>query len=168
MLPDMRADIDAALIALFEGDPGAEEWLAGFGAEAFERVMDLYQGRVDDFPARLRELQSELGRESVDCWSHAISVVAWANPEIYVDQLTERPNTLDVVILATIDDPRVVGILRRALESDEWLIRYHAVRSLGSRAEPEAREHIGVALNDSEEMIRREAAEVLGRLPELP
>lgn len=163
----MRADIDAALIALFEWDHGAEERLSGFGTEAFQRVMELYHGRPADYPERLVELQTQLGRESLDCWAHAISVVAHANPGMYVDQLGE-PGTLDVVILARIEDPRVVGILRRALDRDDWLIRYHAVRSLGARAEPEAREHIRVALNDAEEMVRQTAAEVLERLPELP
>jgi HEAT repeat protein len=85
-----------------------------------------------------------------------------------VDQLDERPGTLDVVILAMIDDPRVVGRLRRALDSDEWLVRYHAIRSLATRPEPEAREHIRIGLEDPEEMIRRMAAEALRGLPELP
>ena len=140
----------------------------GFGPEAFYRVLALYGERPADFPERLAELISALGRESVDCWAHAISVVAWANPGIYVDQLGERPGTLDIVVLGTIDDPRVVRILRRALDREEWLIRYHAVRSLAARPEPEARQHIRLALADPEELIRREAAEAVRRLPELP
>ena len=163
----MRADIDDALIALFEGDPGAEERLTGFGPDAFYRVMSLYRERPGDFPGRLAELISELGRESIDCWAHAISVVAWANPGIYVDQLGE-PSTLDVVILGTIDDPRVVGILGGALDREDWLIRYHAVRSLAARQEPEARQHLRAALGDGEEMVRREAKVALERPPGSP
>jgi HEAT repeat protein len=164
----MRADIDAALIALFEGQPGADERLIGFGPDAFHRVMSLYREWPADFPKRLAELISELKRESIDCWTHAISVVAWANPGIYVDQLAERPGTLDVVILGTIDDPRVVGILRSALGHDDWLVRYHAVRSLAARPEVEARQHLQLALTDDEEMVRGEARAALDRLSELP
>ncbi len=161
----MRADIDAALIALFEYEPAADERLMAFGPDAFHRVMRLYTGHPNDFPPRLAELISVLKRESIDCWSHAISVVAWANPGLYVDQLDE-PGTLDVVILADIDDPRVVGILRQALESSEWLIRYHAIRSLAKRPEPEARQHLQRGLTDSEELIRREAATALRGSPD--
>jgi HEAT repeat protein len=163
----VRAGIDDALIALFEGEVGAEERLVGFGPEAFRRVLELYRERPGDFPERLAELISELKRESIDCWAHAISVVAWANPGMYVDQLGE-PGTLDVVILATIEDPRVVGILRGALDRDEWLIRYHAVRSLAARPEPEARQHLRVALTDDEELVRGEARAALDRLADLP
>jgi HEAT repeat protein len=161
----MRADIDGAVIALFEGEHGADERLTGFGPEAFHRVLELYRARPADLPKRLAELVAALGRESIDCWAHVIAVVAWANPGIYVDQLEEPPGTLDVVILGSIDDPRVVGILRRALGSEEWLVRYHAVRSLAQRPEPEAREHLGIGLTDSEEMIRRAAEQALCELP---
>ena len=163
----MNADIDDALIALFEWDSGAEERLAGFGAEAFHRVMSLYRERPADFPERLVEVMSGMGREALDAWSHAIAVVAYANPGLYVDQL-EAVETLDAVILGTIDDPRVVGILETALGHEDWLIRYHAVRSLGKRAEPEARELIGKGLADPEEMVRQAAVEELRRLPEPP
>lgn len=156
----MLADIDEALIAVFEGDPAANDRLTGFGPDAFHRVLRLYHDRPADFPPRLAELIAVLGRESVDCWSHAISLVAWANPALYVDQLGE-PTTVDVVILADIDDPRVVDILGRALDRRDWLIRYHAVRSLAKRPEPEARQHIQRGLTDEEEMIRQEAVNAL-------
>ncbi len=155
-----HADIDEALIALFEYQPGADERLMAFGPDAFHRVMRLYTSHPKDFPPRLAELISGLGRESVDCWAHAISSVAWANPGLYVDQLTEL-RTLDIVILGDIDDPRVVEILSEALDSDEWLIRYHAVRSLAKRPEPEACQHIQRGLTDQEELIRQEAAKAL-------
>lgn len=161
------ADIDEALIALFEFQPGADERLMAFGPDAFHRVMRLYTSIPDDYPPRLVELVAELKRESMDCWAHAITAVAWANPSLYVDQLS-TPNTLDIVILGDIDDARVVDILRTALDSTEWLIRYHAVRSLAKRPEPEARAHIRRGLTDQEEMIRREASESLAKLGELP
>ncbi len=159
-----QADIDEALIALFEYRPGADERLMAFGPDAFHRVMWLYTNLPRDLPPRLAELVAELKRESIDCWSHAIASVAWANPALYVDQLTEL-DTLDVVILGDIDDPRVVEILAGALDSDEWLIRYHAVRSLAKRPEPEARQHIQRALTDPEELIRQEAGKALHGSP---
>jgi HEAT repeat protein len=163
-----HAGVDETLIALFEWDPAADERLAGFGPEAFHRVMELYRERPDDYPQRLIEVMSRIGRESLDHWSHAISIVAFANPGIYVDQLTEPLGTLDTVILGTIEDERVVGILGRALDRDDWLIRYHAVRSLGKRAEPQARQHLQRALRDAEEMVREEARVALHQLGELP
>jgi hypothetical protein len=161
----MRADIDAALIALFEGDPAAEERLTGFGPEAFERVMSLYTERPADYPERLVAVMTRLGRETLDCWAHAISVVAWANPGLYVDQLGEPLRTLDAVILGTIADERVPEILKRALDNQDWLVRYHAVRSLGKRAEPEARQHLERALGDEEQMVREAARQALRELP---
>lgn len=160
-----HSGVDDALIALFEGDPEAPERLSGFGPDAFDRVMELYRERPADYPERLVRLMNELGRETLDCWAHAISVVAWANPGRYVDRLDELPGTLDVVILGTIEDSRVVGILARALHRDDWLVRYHAVRSLGKRAEPEARQHLQSALHDEETMVRDEAAAALERGP---
>jgi HEAT repeat protein len=160
----MHAEIDDALIALFEGRPGADERLMAFGPDAFHRVMSLYTTIPDDYPPRLVELVAQLRRESLERWAHAISAVAWANPGLYVDQLGE-PGTLDVVILGDIDDPRVVGVLRRALDSPEWLIRYHAVRSLAKRQEPEARQHLELALTDAEETVRQEAERALRRPP---
>ena len=160
-----HAGVDTALIALFEWDRTAEERLAGFGPEAFHRVMELYRERPDDYPQRLIEVMSGLGREALDHWSQAISIVAFANPGIYVDQLREPLGTLDTVILGTIEDERVVGFLGRALDRDDWLVRYHAVRSLGKRAEPQARQHLQRALRDEEEMIRAEARKALGELP---
>lgn len=164
----MNADIDDALIALFAGEPGAEEWLTGFGVEAFQRVMGLYRGRLEDFPERLAGALAGPGSAAAERWANAVSVVAWANPGLYVDQLGERLGILDVVILGTIEDERVVGILARALHREEWLVRYHAVRSFGQRPEPEARQHLRAALTDGEEKVRREATEALARLPELP
>lgn len=164
----MRADIDAALIALFEWDSNAEERLTGFGPEAFHRVMELYHERPADYPERLIELMSGMGREALDHWSHAIAIVAYANPGLYVDQLGEPLRTLDAVILGTIEDERVVGILGRALDHGDWLVRYHAVRSLGKREEPEARQHLQRALGDEEELVKEEARVALERLGELP
>jgi HEAT repeat protein len=159
----MSARVDKALIALFEGKRGAEERLAAYGPEAFHRVMKLINSRPVDFPERLREQIVRLGRASIDIWSSAIAAVAWANPRLYVDQLGAQPGTLDMVILARIEDPRVVAILRRALDCDDWLIRYHAVLGLAARPEPEARQHLRAGLGDVEEMIRREAARALIR-----
>lgn len=164
----MKADIDTALIALFQWDQAAEERLVGFGPEAFHRVMELYHERPADYPERLIELMSAMGREALDHWSHAISIVAHANPGLYVDQLQEPLGTLDAVILGGIEDERVVGMLGRALGHSEWLVRYHGVRSLGRRAEPQARQHLERALRDDEEMIREEARAALNRLGELP
>src|SRR2546429_3570047 len=76
----MRADIDDALIALFEGDPGAEERLTGFGPDAFYRVMSLYRERPGDFPGRLAELISELGRGGGAVWGDWGLVVGWGEP----------------------------------------------------------------------------------------
>lgn len=157
-----RPGIDEALVDLFLDEPGAGERLAGLGPEAFDRVMELWTGRPADFPPRLAEIVAELKRASVDYWSHAIAVVARANPARYVDQLG-APTTLDVVILATVVDPRVVGILASALNSGDWLIRYHAVHSLARRPEPEARAHIQRALTDSDARICSEAKKALRR-----
>jgi hypothetical protein len=159
--------IDEALVDLFLDKPGAEERLAGFGPAAFDRVMELWTGLPANSLPRLAEIVAELRRASVDYWSRAIAVVAFANPARYVDQLG-IPTTLDVVILATIEDPRVVGILARALDSNNWLIRYHAVRSLARRPESEARVHIRRALTDDEERIRSEAGKALRRRSRRP
>jgi HEAT repeat protein len=156
--------IDEALVYLFLDVPGAGERLAGFGPDAFDRVMELWTARPANFPPRLAEIVAELKRASVDYWAHAIAVVAVANPARYVDQLG-TPTTLDVIILATIEDPRVVGTLNRALDSGDWLIRYHAVRSLARRAEPEARAHIRRLVTDKDERIRSEARKALRRRP---
>ncbi len=164
----MKADIDAALIALFEWDPAAEERLTGFGPEAFHRVLELYHERPADYPERLIELMSAMGREALDHWSHAIAIVAYANPGLYVDQLSEPLRTLDAVILGTIEDERVVEILGRALDHDDWLVRYHTVRSLGKRPEHQARQHLQRALRDVEEMVTDEARVALEGPGELP
>ena len=110
----MSADdrIDEALIALFE-DAKADAGLAALGPAAVRRVVGLYRHREPDFPPRLRELIMELRRESIDCWRHALHVVARVDPEVFLEQLDGELSRSEIVTLEGMDHPGAAALLNR-------------------------------------------------------
>jgi HEAT repeat protein len=110
------------------------------------------------------------GREEVDVWSAMLGVLADAQPEAFTTAVVEgafgrkaHTDTLILVCLKDIPDPRATGVLIRALDASDWPARYHAVRGLAGRDTDETNGALARALDDPEEMIRTEACRALRR-----
>ncbi len=122
-------------------DSGSEENLEAllhFGPAAFSRVFELsYRGHDADVP-RLNPAPRVAGREAIDAWSSVLSRLAREFPDRFfdaLDALEPQPvlSVMEVVIVAGIPGRRATKWLQPFAASADWLLRYHAVRGLGSR-----------------------------------
>jgi hypothetical protein len=154
--------VDAAIGAclLAAGSSRSLKDLAALGPTALVRLVEAFTGRG---PAFARPTGIRLaGREEVDVWSAMLGQLARAYPDAFLDAVEDgrlsHPDTLTVVCLGWIDDPRATALLARASTAGDWLVRYHAVRGLAGRADDTAQAALAHALDDPEEMIRSEAA----------
>ena len=154
--------VDAAIGAclLAGGDDASLRALASLGPGALVRWVEVYTGRGRPFarPAGI----TLSGREEVDVLSAMLGELARAYPDAFLDavedgRLTDL-DTLTVVCLGWIEDPRATALLARASTAGEWLVRYHAVRGLAGRADEGAQAALAHALADPKEIIRTEAA----------
>jgi HEAT repeats len=130
--------IDQAIAACLTEQTGAAfERVAALGPEGLRRLHDIYYRGAAWAAPDLRGA----GRELVDAWSRMLFDLAIANPEAYLEQVAARRlrlATLEVVILGHLADPRATALLVRCCRHPEWLMRYHAVRGLGSSDDPAA------------------------------
>ena len=167
-MPDVDEAIGACLLS--RGSTRSLRALAAVGEPALHRWIEVYHGRGRPFdrPARVRMS----GREEVDVWSAMLGELAKAQPQAFTAAVVgggfgrqAHTDTLILVCLKDIDDPRGTEVLIRGLATNDWLVRYHAVRGLAGRDSDEARAALVRALDDPEEMIRAEARQAMRRTP---
>ena len=159
--------VDAAIGAclLAAGSSRSLKNLAALGPNALVRWVEVFTGHG---PAFARPTGIRLaGREEVDVWSVMLGELARAYPDAFLDAVEDgrlsHQDTLTVVCLGWIDDPRATDLLATASTARDWLVRYHAVRGLAGRADERAQAALAHALDDPEEMIRTEAARAKAR-----
>jgi len=104
------------------------------------------------------------GREAVDRWSAALSVVATAAPSAFIDGIADKDLSLPMLaILGDVDDPRATTILCEHVADENWLSRYNAVSSLRRRNDPVSRPCIERALGDPNLVVRAQAIKAISR-----
>jgi len=163
------AAIDAIIVEFLNGEQrSALDRAVAMGEPMLRRVVDLYYGHsswVD--PPRL----TGASREIADAWTHLLFRLATALPGVYLDEIDARRIRLkggapisEVVILGYLDDPRAVPLLARCARHRDWLIRYHAVRGLAHRDDPDSRAAVEHAANrDCDVAVRVEAVAGIAR-----
>ena len=74
------------------------------------------------------------GRDAVDRWSAALSVVAAAAPSAFLDAIADKEMDVGLLaILGGVDDPRATAILCEHVADEDWLCRYNSVSALDRR-----------------------------------
>ncbi|KAB1162386.1 HEAT repeat domain-containing protein [Micromonospora sp. DT46] len=148
----MNDGLDAVIVKVLDGEPGADEALIAAGPTGAKRVFDLYYGT-----ARANLVTKSTGRELGDSWSAALHIAASVAPEEFLAQLPNRVGTTDIVILGDINDPRATHILCEQARHKDFLHRVNAVRALAKHTGPASREAVEQALAD-ENLVVRSAA----------
>jgi HEAT repeats len=163
------AAIDAIIVECLNGEPrSAIDRAVAVGEPMLRRLVDLYYGHSSWIePPRLTAASREIG----DAWTGLLFRLAMAFPGVYLDEIDARRIRLkggvhisEVVILGYLDDPRAVPLLVRCTRHRDWLVRYHAVRGLAHRDDPEsvaAVEH--AAGRDCDVAVRVEAVAGIAR-----
>ena len=123
----MEADVDAAIAACLRGRGSARSLraLAALGEPALHRFIEVYQGRGHPFDPPGGVGMS--GREEADVWSVMLGALADAQPQAFIGAVEDgalggdpHADTLILVCLADIDDPRATRVLIRGLEDEDW------------------------------------------------
>lgn len=137
-------DAESAAVLAATGDAGARRLLSlTFGEES--APFDNPNPDVD-------------GRDAIDRWSAALSVVAVAAPSAFMDGITGKEMNVTLLsILGDVDDPRATAILCQHVADEDWLRRYNSVSALGQRNDAAARPCIERALSDPHMVVRAAA-----------
>jgi HEAT repeat protein len=153
MMNDTR-DVDETIARYLQRqDSESASALAATGERGVHRVLDVMSGDAP-FPA----ISGIAGRDAVDRWSAALSIVAQAAPAAFIDRIAGRTISRTILaILGDVDDARAVDILGQHLHDTDWLSRYNAVTALERRPEPSARDYVEAGLDDPNLVVRSAA-----------
>jgi len=155
--------VDAAIAGyLREQDAESAAVLAAAGDAGVRRLVSLAFGEESEpFDNPIPEVD---GRDAIDRWSAALSVVAVAAPSAFMDAITGKE--MDVVLLSIlggVDDPRATAILCQHVADEDWLRRYNSVSALGRRNDAAARPCIDRAAGDPHLVVRAAAIKAVSR-----
>jgi len=154
---------DAAIAGyLRHQDSQSARSLAATGESGVRRLLGLWFGDMHEpFDNPIPDVS---GREAIDRWSSALSVVAAAAPSAFINGITGKDVSVTLLaILGDVGDPRATTILCEHVKDEDWLSRYNAVRSLGRRTDAGSRQCIERALGDPNLVVRSEAIKAISR-----
>lgn len=152
--------LDQALSEFLDsGSDDDSETLRAFGPAPLDRVLDLCYRGAESRAAHIWPPPRAQGREAVDAWSSALAALGHAFPDRYLDAIEGgslvSPTSLgEVTVVAGIPGPRAVAFLARHAGDADHLIRYHAVRALGSRDDEMAIGIVEERLSDPNALVR--------------
>src|SRR5262249_40604397 len=153
-----------AVIAGCRGAPVAVSaaLLAARGDAGAGRLVSLAYGEESEpFDNPIPDVD---GRDAIDRWSAALSVVAVAAPSAFMDAICcKEMNVALLSILGDVGDPRATAILCQHVADEDWLRRYNALRALGRRDDAAARPCIERALGDPHLVVRAAAIKAVSR-----
>lgn len=141
----------------------AESALLATGPAGLRRLVEAFFGNGNvsvDWP---------VGRESVDRFHDALSLMAKANRELFVQLIQHHDTsgwgqrTVIASLLAEIGDPQATFILCEYLSDPEWLVRSHAIRALDRTPGDDASRCIDCALDDAEPVVQVLAMQAVSR-----
>lgn len=157
------SDMDAALASFLNSTSEADrDALVALGPRALDRALEVFAHGSD-----LKPLISGLkvnGRAIADAWGIVIAALGRAFPEeflSYVEQgdlgLMRNNPSLVVVTLGGINGSGAQQMLVRFTDHPDNLIRFHALKGLFWRDNPEAIAAVERHLNDASPLVRLEA-----------
>jgi HEAT repeat protein len=155
--------VDAAIAGyLREQDAGSAGVLAATGDAGARRLVSLAFGEESEsFDNPIPEVD---GRDAIDRWSAALSVVAVAAPSAFMDGIADKEMNVTLLsILGGVDDPRATAILCQYVADEDWLRRYNSVSALGRGNDAAARPCIERALSDPHLVVRAAAIKAVSR-----
>ena len=122
--------IDSAIVAYMHRPDGQSKAdLVATGPEGLNRTLQIW---FDATSADRRMYPKDKARWAIDARADALDVLARAFPTPFVDGIEDDGISITLhSILGEVDDLRAVSILCAHVISDEWLVRYDAVRALG-------------------------------------
>lgn len=153
---ELTRRIDAAIAEVYRtGSTSALRALGAFGADAVDRVLELYRNSSAG-PQEHARLLNGLGSDADEARAAARRAVARACPHRYVDHLRGRLDAGDISVVATVHDSRITDLLITRLADPDAGVRYRAATALIGRIEGEG----------NDDRLTRESAEnaVLVRL----
>src|SRR5262245_27781203 len=155
--------VDAAIARyLREQDAESAAVLAATGDAGARRLVSLAFGEESEpFDNPIPDVD---GRDAIDRWSAALSVVAVAAPSAFMDAICGKEmNVALLSILGGVGDPRATAILCQHVADEDWLRRYNSVSALGRRDDAAARPCIERALGDPHLAVRAAAIKAVSR-----
>jgi HEAT repeat protein len=155
--------VDAAIAGfLREQDAESAAVLAATGDAGARRLVSLAFGEESEpFDNPIPHVD---GRDAIDRWSAALSVVAVAAPSAFMDAIAGKEmNVALLSILGGVDDPRATAILCQHVADEDWLRRCNSVSALGRRNGAAPRPCIERALSDSHLVVRAAAIKAFSR-----
>lgn len=157
------SSVDAAIAGyLRQEDSGSARSLAATGEAGVRRLLSLwFGGPHEPFDNPIPHVS---GREAVDRWSSALSIVAVAAPSAFIEGIAGREMSVTLLaILGDVDDPRATTILCAHVEDEDWLRRCNAVYALGRRSDAASRPCLERALGDPNLVVRGAAIKAISR-----
>ena len=155
--------VDEAIAGfLREQGPESAAVLAATGDAGARRLVSLAFG--EEFEPFDNPICGVDGRDAVDRWSAALSVVAAAAPSAFLDAIVGKEMNVGLLsILGAVDDPRATAILCQHVADEDWLRRYNSVSALGRRGDAAARPCVERALGDPHLVVRAAAIKAVSR-----
>lgn len=126
-MPGVTGPVDAAIAGyLRRQDAESAAVLAATGDAGARRLVGLcFAEQSEPFDNPIPDVS---GRDAVDRWSAALSVIAVAAPSTFMDAIAGKEmNVTLLAILGGVDDPRATAILCQHVRDEDWLRRYNAV-----------------------------------------
>jgi HEAT repeat protein len=142
-------------------DDALERW-AATGRPGVLLLREFLDGTWDPAPA-----PGVFSRDLVDNTSALVAQIAGAQPEAFLDTFEPeryRENSLVLVGLGQIDDPRATKRLARVAGSPSAWIRMDVAIGLGRRASATATATLVKLLGDAEYLVRYHALESLAKI----
>jgi HEAT repeat protein len=158
-----RESVDAAIAGyLREQDAESAAVLAATGDAGARRLVSLALGEESEpFDNPIPDVD---GRDGIDRWSAALSVVAVCAPSAFMDGIADKEMNITLLsILGGVDDPRATAILCQHVADEDWLRRYNSVSALGRHNDAAARPCIERALSDAHLVVRAAAINAVSR-----
>jgi hypothetical protein len=161
--------MDAALARFLNStSEGDSEALVAFGPRALHRALEVF-ARGSDQKTSIARLPAE-GRAIADAWGIVIAALGRAFPEEFVSSLENndpglaRSNPLLVVVtLSGVNGFGAQQMLSRFTDHPDSIIRFHAMKGLFWRDDPDAIAAVERHLDDSSPLVRLEAIRGVAR-----